>query len=328
MTDCVASNDTESNRKFNRSVVFRRTSSTVTFPGESITGIQCPPTAAITATNLADYIALMKCAETRMGLSAREMLTVFRQIYYGKPWSNAKTSLWDHVIQCSPAVGDPQTKLGTTLFDSLKKSQEVAGVDAGHVFAGLEAMTCPVAHGLVDVVAAAAAHVACDQLGSAAASKDDCGMKAPPQTLRFYFNHHVSSQDLEGDIDPFIIRASEKGIPCASSPGTPFTPSRAISDIFVDAYINSTSKLGVAHQNRYECMLQLLGATISGKRVTNRAAIKSKFMPQVASFADLFFTRIKGGGMTDLSDVGDRTRMRVDSIEVLDMFIDYLESNL
>lgn len=351
MTDCVASNDTESNRKFNRSVVFRRTSSTVTFPAESITGIQCPPTATITVTDLADYIALMQCAETRMGLSAREMLTVFRQLYYGKPWSNSKTSLWDRVIQCSPAVGDPQTKLGTPLFESLQKSQEVAGVDVGHVFAGLEAMTCPtqdvsfsVVHGLAkavaampneafatwggDLGAAAAAHVACDQLGSAAASKDECGMKAPPQTLTFYFEHHAPPQDLEGDIDPFIMRASENGITCASSPGVTFTPSRAISDIFVDAYINSTSKLGAAHQNRYECMLQLLGATISGKRVTNRAAIKSRFTFQVASFADLFFTKIKGGGVTNTSDAGDRVRMRADSSNTLDMFIDYLESNL
>jgi hypothetical protein len=72
--DCVAANDTESNRKFNRSVVFLRTSSKITFPQETITGIQCPPTTAITASNLADFIALMKCAETQMGLSPREML--------------------------------------------------------------------------------------------------------------------------------------------------------------------------------------------------------------------------------------------------------------
>lgn len=37
MSDCVASNDTESNRKFNRSVVFRRTVSSVTLPPENIT---------------------------------------------------------------------------------------------------------------------------------------------------------------------------------------------------------------------------------------------------------------------------------------------------
>jgi outer membrane protein OmpA-like peptidoglycan-associated protein len=351
MTDCVAVNETESNRKFNRSVVFRRTSRTVTFPAESITGIQCPPTAAITATDLGDYIALMQCAEARMGLGAREMLTVFRQIYYGKPWSNSKTSLWDRVIQCSAAVGDPQPKLGTPLFESLKKSQEVAGVDVGHVFAGLEAMTCPtaevsfpVAGGLVkavaampneafatwggDLGAAAAAHVACDQLGSAAASKGDCGMKPPPQTLRFYFDHHAPAQDLEGDIDAFIVRASEEGITCASSRGATFTPSRAISEIFADAYINSTSKLGVLHQNRYECMLQLLGATVSGKRVTNRAAVESKLMSQVASFADLFFTKIKGGGFFNVSDASDRRRMETDSSNMLDMFIDYLESKL
>src|SRR5262249_26474123 len=153
---------------------------------------------------------------------------------------------WDRVIQCSPAVGDPRTALGAPLFDSLKNSQEIAGVDVGHVFAGLEAMTCPttdvsfpVAGGLVDVTAnmpneafatvgwylgaAAAAHVACDQLGSAAASKDDCGKVAPPQSLRFYFDHHAPSQDLEGDIDPFVMRASEKGISCGSSLGVTFT---------------------------------------------------------------------------------------------------------
>src|SRR5262249_14998068 len=146
----------------------------------------------------------------------------------------------------------------------------------------------PVAHGLVDAVAAlpneafatwggdlgaaAAADVACPQLGSAAASLDNCGKQAPPQTLRFYFDHHAPPQDLEGDIDPFIVRAAEQGISCAGSAGTPFIPSRAISDIIADAYIDPTSTVGAARENRYACMLMLLGATISGKSVTNRAA--------------------------------------------------------
>jgi hypothetical protein len=71
-----------------------------------------------------------------------------------------------------------------------------------------------------------------------------------------------------------------------------------------------------------------MGANIAGKRVTNRSAFAGPLAHQVASFADLFYTKIKGGGVSDLSDASDRAHMRADGYQVVDLFIDYLESKL
>jgi len=346
LTDCVSANDSQSNRTFNRAVVFRRTSQTITIANaDVIKGITCPPASATAVTDLADYIALLRCAEKAMGLGPREMLTVFRQIYYGKSWSVVPTSKWDNVITCSPAVGDPQPKLGANLFGALQASQEVAGVDAGHVFAGLEAMTCPTPDvsffaGIAvvtmsnedfatwggDLGAAAAAHVACPQLGASAATEDDCGRKAGTLPFSFYYDVSAPPQDLEGDIDPFIMRANQLGIPCSGSSQKTFTPAKAMSDVFADTYLDPTSSLGKSHSNRYQCMLEILGATLSGKTVTNRAAIVPPIAARVFSFADGFYSKIRGFPI--YSGIADRIQMRIDSTTATEQFITYLESKL
>jgi hypothetical protein len=98
---------------------------------------KAPPSTAVEATDLIDYVALMRCAEQALGLSNREMLTMFRQLYYGsQAWTapEGRNPVWDDVVQFPSAnVGDPRLGLGMPLFDSLQASQEVGGVDVGHM---------------------------------------------------------------------------------------------------------------------------------------------------------------------------------------------------
>jgi Domain of unknown function (DUF4157) len=343
LSDCIAGNESESNRAFNRAVVFRRTSQTITIPADVIKGVTCPPASGTAVTDLADYIALLRCAETTMGLGPREMLAVFRQIYYGKSWSVKTTSKWDNVITCSPAVGDPLPKLGANLFSALKASQEVAGVDVGHVFAGLEAMTCPTPDVLFykmasvsmpneefatwggDLGAAAAAHVGCPQLGASAATNDDCGKTAGAQPFAFYRDVSAPLQDLEGDIEPFIARANQLGIACSGSSQKSFLPTKPMSEIFADTYLDPTSALGKAYANRYRCMLEILGATFSGNTVSNRKTIAPLIAARVFSFAQAFYI----GAIVNLpSNRIDDLRMQIDSEAGTDWFISYLESKL
>jgi hypothetical protein len=177
-----------------------------------------------------------------------------------------------------------------------------------------------------DLGAAAAAHVACPQLGASAATRDDCGRRAGPQPMKFYFDVSAPPQDLEGDIDPFIVRATELGLGCSGSAQKAFSLTRPISEVFSDFYLDPTSSFGKGHSHRHRCMLEILGATISGKTVTNRSAIESPIAVRVFSFADAFYTKIRGVPIQ--SDIGDRINMRGDSQAATHLFISYLESRL
>ncbi len=342
--DCITANENETNRKFNRAVVFRRTVQSVVFPPDVVQG-DCKPASPAAVSTLSDYVGLLRCAEKTMGLSSREMLAVFRQIYYGKAWSVSTTSLWDRVIPCSPHVGDPRPKLGPNLVGALQASQEIQGVDVGHVFTGLESMTCPkpkvwpvnmtnedFATWGGDLGAAAAAHAACPRLGAAAATEDDCGKSAAPHPFEFYYDLSAPPQDLEGDIDAFVMRANELGIPCTGSSQKPFALTRPISEIFADTYLNPTSSLGKSHNDRYRCMLEVLGATFSGTTITNQAAIEASITPKVFSFAEAFYHKMRARASTlATSALGlvaeeaiDAIKMRADSATATHLFIEDL----
>lgn len=345
--------DLPSNRRVEAKLVQR-----ISMAETTVEGITCPPKKVVTATDLTDYVTLLSCAEKQMVLSQREMLAVFRQLYYGKPWSISKASQWDQVIPCSPNIGNPEARLGKVLFDSLQASQEVAGVDVGHVFTGLEAMLCPkssvtlqgggipgalgAAVGATtvqmsnedfatwggDLGAGVAAKTACDAFGADAAKQEDCGKKPAGQSLTYYLRLQAPDQDLEGDIDPFAQRAQLLGIPCGGSMEKPLTlPAKNISALFEEYYLDPTSALGKAHSNAARCMLDALGATLdsSGKKITNRAQIIGPSQVHVGSFAGAFYYKIRGS----LPNTGESQLMRlIYSRDAVDWFLGWLEKKL
>lgn len=346
VTDCVAANDTEENRRFNRAVIFEIAE--MNFPEERVPAPPaCPPTSTSAVTSLADYISLIRCAESRTSYNPRQMLAMLRQLYYGKPWSFAnQTSKWDNVIPCSPDLGHPEARLGRNLFLALGNSSPVGGVDIGHFFTGLEAMVCPrravdfyaglatvstpnedFATWAGDLGAAVAAMVACPTLGAAAATSGLCGGRTGHQPLRFYLESvHASSPDLEGDIDPFVIRATALGIPCGSSGLRSYTPGRPISEILGDYYYDPSSAQGTARASRNHCFLELMGATFdSNGRVNNRSAVSTGPMNgRVVEFARAFYTNIAG-----IPSTPNNTELRVMALHAeiaLDWFITVLET--
>lgn len=295
---------------------------------------RCSPSSKIRAQNFQSYQSLLKCAELRMGRGPREMLAVFRQLYYGKPWSNSTASQWDQVIPCSPDIGDPRLRLGNALFDSLKASQSVGGVDFGHVFAGLEAMTCPSARvtpkvssragwmkrtaggaakvvGLTTVMtanedfatwagdlgSAVAAWGACRVLGPEAKNHEECGRTEIPGPLSRYLDGLASSDDLEGDIDPFVLRAQISLIPCGGSRLKTLTlGSRPISDVFRDYYQDDPSRWpGGARAGHAICFLKTLGGVFDGGgRLTNEKYVIDSMVPSIFSFAVAYYTNMIG----------------------------------
>jgi hypothetical protein len=304
----------------------------------------CPPATDAPATTLQDYQALVACAEATTGLGPRDMLALLRQLYYGRPWSfGSRTSFWDNVIPCSPDLGHPEARLGSNLFQALGRSQTVGGVDLGHLWTGLEAMTCPMPTvrllgGLAvvqmpneefatwggDLGAGVAAHVACTNLGADAATNGNCGRRAGPLPLAVYLNHHAPPDDLEADLDAFLLRAGLAGTACGGSAGTTLTLTRPLSHALFDYYLDATTKLGAARGDRARCLVQAIGGTISGTTITNRNALRGPIAFRVAEFAFTFYANIRGLP----ADVGDRTRMRVDGFEAADWFLDHLEGQL
>jgi hypothetical protein len=261
------------------------------------------------ATDLPGYIALVRELERQFpDRNSLEVLAMLRQAYYGKPWSVDTTPQWSDVLPVAPNPGNPASRIGSApggLFDALKDSQEVAGTDVGHIFVGLEAFfhqTSDVAltqeilgrHVILrtvnmpntefatwggDVGAAAARPVLDDELGHAPRSDADC------------FRAEAPDQDLEGDLDAYAMVAGGGGprgleamlqAPGTSAPGTP------VSQVLYEYFLGS-SRLAGARSTKYRDFATGIGATVSGRTITNRAAVIASIAPRVGDFADMFF---------------------------------------
>jgi hypothetical protein len=322
-------------------------------------GVPCPPTTKVVATTLAEYVDLMRCAEATTKWSPREMLTLFRELYYGsQAWSVSSNPVWDDVITCPFPVGNPPVDLGKPLFDSLQASQEVAGVDVGHVFVGLESMMCPSAsvtasqtvlgvHPSVstpneafatwagDLGAAVSARTACPDMGAAAATNDDCFHLSGSRPLSDYLKESAPDQDLQGDIDAYVLRARGLGIACGvSALKKASLPAGKLSDIFQAYYNNPASTLGAAHVNNARCFIESLGGQLdpTGKFITNRPALLDPMRDKVVEFAQAFYyktTKSKSGAfgayMANLAGAGP---MYTDSRAAASWFLTWLEARL
>ena len=281
----------------------------------------CPPASGAGVRTLGEYIQLIRCAEVKTGFPPKKMLALLRQMYYGKPWSaTAQDPTWDFVIPCSPDLGNPKDKLGEPLFEALHNTVTIEGADLGHVFTGLEAMTCPASSVTLekskfrmgikltvdlsnesfatwggDVGSAAGAFVACWMMTNqerATKGKDDCHQGSTPESLMQYFvKRQAPPEDLEGDIAPFVIRAAESGA-CGGSLEKRFTPQAPISSIFTSFFYNRGST-GMTSRDRYQCFAEAIGATVVNGEITNRAALIQKYERGVFSFAWAYYVNLK-----------------------------------
>jgi hypothetical protein len=132
-------------------------------------------------------------------------------------------------------------------------------------------------------------------MGAAGTASDDCFHLPASSSIFDYLAASAPDQDLQGDIDAFSLRAQGLGIPCAGSAQKAATlPAGNLSAVFQDYYNVAGSTLSMAHANNVRCFLEAIGATLdpSGKTITNRAAIVSKYQDNVADFALAFSYKI------------------------------------
>ena len=265
------------------------------------------------ASSMGDYITLVRELESYYPeMDPRQFLAMLRQIYYGRPWSARTTTQWSDVLPNSPDMSDPRYRAGRgagSLFHALRESQELGGLDIGHVLTGLEALLNPTTEVTLTVtgpdptVSMPNTEFATwgGDLGSAAGqSVADILLTRPRRPDREYFSEYASDADLEGNIDSFGIeqgaRASGGLAALLSAPpsgsmagavrgGTP------VSQILAQYYSGVASDLSRAHTNRYSDFVNRIGGSVSGSRIVNRASLVGPIARRVASFARLWFIR-------------------------------------
>lgn len=360
LADCPARDATEEGRRSNRGVALRVQAA----PAEADPAPACPPPAGTTASSLADYLALVRCAERRTGFGPRAMLRLLRGLYFGRPWSvTARNPLFQRVILCSGEAEDPRPVLGTELFQALTASNVVDGVEMGHVFAGLEAMICPRPSvnlmpftdlGRVamdnesfatwggDVGAAAGVATACWDLSPAGRMANRFCQVGAPMALPFYFRHHAESEDLEGDLDSFVLRARAMGLSCApEARRRPLRLTRPISELLHDYYLRDDGPTGQTRADRYRCFVRMIGGRLSddGRRLLNRGQLHRLHGPAIESFARTYYLNVRShsaGGTSSIATSPRRTMPLQDarirlfrfSAEALHLFFDWLDRRL
>jgi hypothetical protein len=293
------------------------------------------------ANNLDEYLFLVRCAESRLGVGTTGVISALRQLYYGGAgWSLNQNSVWDDVIPNRPwSPGtNPETVLGPRLTAALCASQETAGTDWGHVLTGIDAMLNP---GDVE------SHRGRFAFGTGLANEEwatwagDVGSAAAEFTLGMvggtplggigvYFTQYASVDDLNGNIDSFAMRAGLR--PSATPPsllGTAVTMTTSLSELLMQYYRITSSAQGAARVNRKRAFLQAYGGVLAGGTLTNRPAVEAALRPSVNTFAGLYFMQkaIERGflGSTPAPGMANAAATMQNAItESTRLFVDYL----
>ncbi|MBP9086829.1 MAG: hypothetical protein KBG15_11965 [Kofleriaceae bacterium] len=284
---------------------------------------------------MAAYIDAVALAEQSLGQAPLVMLSTLRQLYYGAAWSRASANvLWNFIITCTVEGPDPRPTLGAPLHTALSADTTATGQDVGHVFAVLEAAVCPrprvfgvdmrnedFAGWPGDLGSSVAVHAVCGTLGPAAPAEPACGGKLGD--LNFYLNLLSSTADLNGDIDPLVMRAVEMGHSCAGSAGLEFEPQRPMSSLLADYYLNTDSPLGRARRNRNRCLLELMGGEFRGDTLLNRDELIENYGSQIGANAAVYYLSVRPVGPSET----ERNAMVVDGKIATGWFIDKLLAN-
>jgi hypothetical protein len=355
LKDYVDTNATVMGRARNRSVTIAFQQDIQLSP-DLITANRC--SVPIPARDFADYIVLLRCLESAYRWTKpRIILSVVRQLYYGtEPWSRSTLEFWQDVIPCGTKVGNPRSTLGAALFSALadknqSASQIIQGVDVGHVFTGLEAMCCPSAQVTFevrfwswdvksievdmsneafatwggDLASAVGARIGDEiRLGRVLSWSGYIG----PGTL-------VSEEDLNGDIDSYVIRAVILGRSCAGSTLAAIGDfPTLVSDIVEGYYVTGAGPFHGARRARIGCFLESMGGNVVQGALQNPADVVAAMAEQVSSASEVFLLQRlqKRVGMTravkEYFGSGSRSKRMAYSVEICERFVTWLDCQL
>src|SRR5260370_36989285 len=130
-----------------------------------------------------------------------------------------------------------------------------------------------------------------DQEGRTKGKKDWHQGTRPESLMQYFVKRQSPAEDLEGDIAPFVMRASENGA-CRGSLGTKFTPRAPISTLLTSFFLNRGPS-GMTAKDRYHCFAEAIGAEVVNGKITNRAELIRKYEEGVLSFASAYYVELK-----------------------------------
>jgi hypothetical protein len=181
---------------------------------------------------------------------------------------------------------DPREAIGRPLFEALKASQDVRGVDMGHVLIGMNARASSVARedsvlpgvsggptGLEAVtwvgdLGGAAARVALDRVHNAAAGVD----------RYFRGNDYGAPSNLEGDVSAHVAGAA--ALPATAAPELSLPASGLIADALAAHFLRPHGR----DDGKYQ-FVRMLGGRFAGNLLGDRADVAATMATKLALFA-------------------------------------------
>jgi hypothetical protein len=303
------------------------------------------------ARNFTQYIRLLRKAELALidcgiGKKVDDRIKILSEIYYGTTWStdyaaeksetrNLGFQIFTQRPRTLPGPGpDPRPCLGCGLFLSLRGSQDVRGVDMGHVMIGLSARASSSAReGPASVmgVPVAASVTGLEivtwvgDLGGASARLALDRVSKPKAGLKKYFRgtDYGAPSNLEGDVSAYVA---------ASEPSTKTTVGPLVlpaSGLIADALKAHFAVKG-GRRNRCYRFLLMQGAKFSGRTLENRSAVEAAMAVKLFSFGSLYMVNfLRQRHRLDWSLVGKaRSRLFKASLDVAHRFVTWLLSCL
>jgi outer membrane protein OmpA-like peptidoglycan-associated protein len=284
----VTSNATEAGRALNRRVTVTPSGTPCRLP------VSHPR-------SLRRWVALLRRAENLLvtcGMrSAEDRAHALTSIYYGSTWSldfaversSVRNGLFEQfTARAFTAADDPRRCLRCGVFLSLQGTQDVAGIDMGHVLIGLDARfrSAATASNIFPFgVTGLEAVTWAGDLGGAAArlALDRITTAATPATTYFSASgtDYGASSNLEGDVGAYLV----------ATPGSPLSPptigTGLIADAFADFFVRRAG-----WSMRCRSFLNQIGGitapTRGGWALLNRPAVEASIASKLASFGSLY----------------------------------------
>ncbi|HEX9618603.1 MAG TPA: OmpA family protein, partial [Polyangiaceae bacterium] len=264
-------------------------------------GVRCARTYS-RATNFAEFVTLVRDSEVLLQTCGEDtpddVLGIIRGIFYGTTWSA------DFLVEKSPvrntgfnvyATGsplppaDPRGCLQCNLFEALRGSQDVVDgprhVDFGHLIIGLEArFEGQTSNILLTGHSGLEAATWLGDLGGGAAMLANSRASAPSTRARTRFtgSNFGGSINLEGDVASYVVARSS----VTTSPTAPSFSGSSTSPIAdaIESYLAPGTSGGIEWLNRSRNFLTMVGGTLTGNTLTNRAAVVSTLQTKVEEF--------------------------------------------
>jgi hypothetical protein len=243
------------------------------------------------ATSFSALCALIELAETRLGKAGYDtdgVIHVLRGIWYGTTWSmdhdvegSAMRNNAFSIYTASMSPDDPRPIIGASLFSALKKSAEVKDPsgkynDVGHMIIGLDSRswTASKVHIASQGGTGQAINTWLGDLGGGAGmlamKRGIDGKASKPAIDHFKGSDYGGVVNLEGDIAGVV--------------GVQLKPGQKLADALRAYLLPPKEDTHAQWNHRAQLMLESLGGTCAGGKLTNEAALVAIVGQQITDF--------------------------------------------